>query len=282
MTISVSMAASCSRFAVLHSLFRRNRLQGFHCLKRWASSSEAGQSLKQWQLMSAVCVERPPVITQHKTKMEEKFGELLNKMEFENSLLSSHELRHRNDVLREARRKEDDFEETEVEAVTQTALDLEDMWEMEAKQFTPADRVTDADKSGDKKSTDRKLAEKLVLLVKQKVGDKPLWVFPQGRWSEGESMRETAERVLGVHCGEELSAQFVGNAPCGVHTYVFRSSPETDTGVKLFFFKAAYKTGGVRVDQGNAEDFLWVTKRELKDYLHPSYYSSVKSFILEI
>ncbi|XP_046560193.1 39S ribosomal protein L46, mitochondrial-like isoform X1 [Haliotis rubra] len=276
------MAASCSRFAVLRSLFRRNRLQGFHYLKRSASSSQTGKSFQQWQLMSAVCVERFPVITELKTKMEDRFGELLDKMEFENSLLSNHEIRHRNDILREARRKEDDFEETEAEAVTQTALDLEDMWEMETKQFTPADRLTDADKSGDKKSTDRKLTEKLVLLVKQKVGDKPLWVFPQGSWSEGESLRETAERVLGVRCGEELSAQFVGNAPCGVHQYVFRSSPETETGVKLFFFKAAYKTGSVNVDEDSTEDFLWVTKRELRDYLHPSYYSSVKSFILDI
>ena len=51
----------------------------------------------QWHLMSAVCLQRMPVITQERSDMEEEFSQLLEKIEFENSHLSDHELWHLDD-----------------------------------------------------------------------------------------------------------------------------------------------------------------------------------------
>ena len=48
--------------------------------------------------MSAVTLERFPVITQEKSNMEKKFQALLDEMEFEKSLLSDHEIRHNEDM----------------------------------------------------------------------------------------------------------------------------------------------------------------------------------------
>ena len=49
---------------------------------------------EQWQLMSAVCLERFPVVTKDKNAIEANIQEMLNQLEFENSHLSDHELRH--------------------------------------------------------------------------------------------------------------------------------------------------------------------------------------------
>lgn len=40
------------------------------------------------------------------------------------------------------KRKQEDFEETEADAVRQTAVEAEDAWEDELKAFTPAPRRT--------------------------------------------------------------------------------------------------------------------------------------------
>ncbi len=40
------------------------------------------------------------------------------------------------------KRKQEDYEETEAEAVRQTAMEAEDQWEAELSHFTPASRTT--------------------------------------------------------------------------------------------------------------------------------------------
>ena len=43
--------------------------------------------------MGAICVERCPIITAEKTKIEKEYSDLMSSIEFENSKLSDHELR---------------------------------------------------------------------------------------------------------------------------------------------------------------------------------------------
>ena len=50
--------------------------------------------------------------------------------------------------------------------------------------------LTEADKTGNTHTTDRHLDKKLVLLVKQNLGNQSHWVLPQSEWQEGESLRE--------------------------------------------------------------------------------------------
>ena len=48
--------------------------------------------------MSAVCLERIPIITSELTPQETEFNELMLKLEKENSCMSDHELRHIDDL----------------------------------------------------------------------------------------------------------------------------------------------------------------------------------------
>lgn len=43
---------------------------------------------------------------------------------------------------------------------------------------------------------ERCLADSLILLAEQQVGDEKLWLLPQTEWQEGETLRQTAERAL--------------------------------------------------------------------------------------
>jgi len=60
--------------------------------------SSAGASLKRWQLMSAVCLERLPVITASVNSIETDVSTMFAQMEMEHSSLSDHELRHLDDL----------------------------------------------------------------------------------------------------------------------------------------------------------------------------------------
>lgn len=53
-----------------------------------------------------------------------------------------------------------------------------------------------ADADQDLTSSERCLADSLVLLAEQQVAGEPLWLLPQARWQEGETLRQTAERAL--------------------------------------------------------------------------------------
>lgn len=68
--------------------------------------------------------------------------------------------------------------------------------------FVPASRTTEAgmimlvsnfsphlDLTNNRRSTERKCAESLYLIVKRNRKDNP-WQFPQGKWLEGESLRQ--------------------------------------------------------------------------------------------
>ena len=55
-------------------------------------SSEALGGAGQWQLFSAVCLQRLPVVTAERTPMEQKYGDLMAQLELESSILCDHEL----------------------------------------------------------------------------------------------------------------------------------------------------------------------------------------------
>ena len=61
---------------------------------------------------------------------------------------------------------------------------------------------TEADEKNDRTSLHRKLDRNLVLLVKEKLGDKDVWILPQAEWQPGETLRGTAERTLATLSGE--------------------------------------------------------------------------------
>ena len=47
----------------------------------------------------------------------------------------------------------------------------------------------------------------------------------------------------------------------------------------MFFFKAYYESGLVEVNNEELDDFAWVTKEEMKEYVSSDYYRTVAKFL---
>lgn len=238
-----------------------------------------------WRLHGAVCLQRTAVVSKQKTPLEKEVTQLMWQIELEKSLYCDHEIRLLQDSDR-LRRKQDDDYETDDEDTGQdivTAQDIEDLWEQKLKQFKLAEIVTEADKKNDRTSLNRKLDDCLILLVKEKVGNEDLWLLPQVEWQLGETMRQTAERALSDVSGNGIKAVFLGNAPCGFYKYKYPKDRRTDssTGAKVFFFKAVLLNGDLNKSKKN-EEYVWVSRNELKDYLKSEYLSQVNRFVVEL
>lgn len=251
------------------------------CRRCSAVAAKATESRK-WQLHSAVCLQRFPVITQDMTPLEEKLQEHLTDLEVRYSYVSDHEIQEINEEKEKKKASEKSKEERakEEDSETVTLSDMKRIWEKEYMAFQPADRTTEADKTNDTKSRDRKLDRKLILVVKHSFDNEKeeKWRLPQVERQEGESMRQTAERALSTRCGN-LNATFIGNAPCGYLDYKLPQNSE-EYGVKLFHFKAIYNKGEINLGD-KVTDYRWLTLEELKDYLDKEDFSAVKSFMME-
>ncbi|KAJ6662783.1 hypothetical protein lerEdw1_010987 [Lerista edwardsae] len=205
-------------------------------------------------------------------------------MEVEKSLYSDHEIRCLAEERRLRRRKDKyDDEDDDLGKEIVLAQDLEERWEQKLRKFNLASRITDADRSNDQTSLNRKLDQNLLLLVKQKVGDNEIWLLPQAEWQEGETLRATAERALVSLSGSRASAKFLGNVPCGVYKYKFPKAVQTESGVgaKVFFFKALLQGHHLPLTKEKV-DYVWVSKGELADYLRPEYHSQVTRFVVDL
>lgn len=170
--------------------------------------------------------------------------------------------------------------QVDVDAVEKlTTQDYKDMWNEEAAKMQLASRVTEADKKNDIRSTNRKLEDSLILIKEQTIGKDTLFLLPQGKHKDGETLRETAERVLKELCGNSVKVLFYGNAPCGFYKYRYPLAVRQDSvGAKVFFFRAVYRNGQIDSKTG---DFAWLDKDELfkKVEKYQKYNKSLKSFI---
>lgn len=158
----------------------------------------------------------------------------------------------------------------------QTAQDIQDLNQEELAKFTFAPTITENEKN--LKSLNRKLDDTLMLLCSQNIDKKEVVALPQAKWKEGESLRETAERIVKENLGADFQVRFYGNAPCGFYKYKYKPSDKADAvGVKTFFYRASYKAG--QVSEKSAK-FEWVNEEELKGKVRSSYYDSVSQFLV--
>ncbi|XP_029000693.1 39S ribosomal protein L46, mitochondrial isoform X2 [Betta splendens] len=249
---------------------------------RATPQSKAVTESSPWTLMAAACLQRLPVISADLNPIEQQFAHLMQQMELEKSMLSDHEQRLLEDSERLSRKQAEDYDSDEDgdhrgEEIM-LAQDLEDSWEQKLKSFQPAPRVR-ADVDEDVTSVERCLADPLVLLAQQQVGSEKMWLLPQTRWQEGETLRETAERAL-TSLPAGFKATFLGSAPCGVYKYKLPKAARTadSLGIKVFFFKAILSGGAPPADASSP--FVWVKKSELQRYLKPAYTMKLERFIL--
>lgn len=239
-------------------------------------NSSTNVSKEKWDLFAGVLVERLPVVTKTLNKLEQKYLNYLQQVEFENSLKSNHELQHEKDLKQAELIKKGQLEiDLDDASSKQTAQDLEDMYTEEVKQFNSGNRTT----NDDFKSANRNLEDTLYLLVKHKLGSKSHFLLPQGSRLENESMRQAAERILTEKCGKTMNVRFYGNSPCGFYKYKYPSGITGDSiGAKIFFYRTTLVAGNV--DQSVNKDFMWLEKSALETNLKYSAYSeSVQKFL---
>ena len=205
----------------------------------------------------------------------------LNQIEFENSLKSDFEMRHEKDQLVAELHKKGKLEDMDV-VVQQTAQDLKDAWKEESSQYQLQSRLTEADKKNDTKSLNRKLEDTLILFVEQQIGQGKHLLLPQSKRLDGETLRQTAERVVREKCGDDsINTVFYGNAPCGFYKYKYPISERKEgiVGAKVFFFRATYKSGHLHSDKVKAK-YEWLDKLEMQSKLKGQYADSVSQFLL--
>lgn len=202
-------------------------------------------------------------------------------LEYENSYKSDFELREEKDVAMAQLIKEGKIKIDLDGVVTQqTALDLKDLWKAERSKFQPAPRITDADRKNDTKSTERKLENSLTLIKEQQIGNDKLFLLPQGKILNDETLRDAAQRIIKEQCGDSIQTMIYGNAPCGFYKYKYPKEVRNESvGAKVFFYRAILKSGQVEKNRGN---FEWLDKTELFDKLNnvSGYKRSLSKFII--
>ena len=146
--------------------------------------------------------------------------------------------------------------------------------------FQPADRVTDADRSGDVRTLHRKLDEFLFLVVQDRATGR--WGFPREVNDEtGKTIRESAKAAMDAAVGDSIETFLVGNAPLG-HWEERRAggAPATASGEAAkegaadggegarvegggegtnFYLRAQWLDGDLRLEQ-RYKDHMWLTK----------------------
>ncbi|XP_043234152.1 39S ribosomal protein L46, mitochondrial-like [Amphibalanus amphitrite] len=271
---------------------RRLLLGGFQFSCRTLSQAaraepapSAGQA-GPWHLYTAVCLQRLPVVAPPLSDTERRFAALLRQLEFERSLKSSHEIRHEMDIAtaEALRASEGDDPDLAEAASLQTAADFEDACAEELAGFEPAPTVTEADRTADQRSLQRRLSSRLVLVVQQRLGAGTSWMLPQGRHQDGATLRQTAEQTLDAMVGPNVNAQFLGNAPWGFYKYKYPKPLQQESGAvggKVFFYKAVLRGGSVEPVADRVADHRWLTAAELGGQLRSGYRRAVHRLLID-
>lgn len=136
--------------------------------------------------------------------------------------------------------------------------------------FKPASRITPADEADDRRSMDRKMAQSLYLVVKRN-RENNMWQFPQGKWLENETLRETAERINNRSVGN-LNRWFISNAPMGHYCYAYPKELQQQRkqyGAKVFFYRSQYLDGDIKLETRLYTDYAWIARSEVGEYFDP-------------
>ncbi|KAK6642575.1 hypothetical protein RUM43_004077 [Polyplax serrata] len=248
------------------------------------STSTRSQPKPTWDLYSAVCVERKPLILKPLNEIEKKIAVMFLELEDEKSCKSDHEIKGEEDTKRALLVKNAaTLSDADIEnSLQQTAHEFEEASDKEFENFQPESRITSKDENKNFRSLDRELSNHLLLLVSEKVGDSMKWILPHGLRKDTETMREAAERVLMEKCGDKLKVLFLGNAPCGFHKYKYPKSKEGNAvGAKIFFFKAIHLSGQVDTAH-NKLDYKWAARHEMKQFMdNETYFRNVSMFLID-
>lgn len=286
-----------------------------------AAETEQGQQKPlgyPYRICAAVILERYPVITPDLTPYEQKYNDWAEMIQMEKSKYSITEL------IEMAPKEEDEFKEApktkakkgkekkgkeaaaeqgkgkkqkkgaaaEAEAAEEegegedllVAPEPEETKDATKEVFTPADRVTDADRTNDRRSVSRALQHTLYLLVRELPrkgsGQKAQWRFPQLERTGDETLRQTAERAFrnGIDREGLMRTYFIGNCPSVYIKQEHAADADGTVGSKVFAFRAQWLEGQLSMAK-KYSDYVWVKKDEVEEYVSPQYYAEIKDLL---
>ncbi|XP_076233267.1 mitochondrial ribosomal protein L46 isoform X2 [Calliopsis andreniformis] len=235
------------------------------------------ETIKKWDVLSAVCLERHPVITKPMQDIESRYQDVLQQIEFENSLMSDFEIQMKEE---KTERKENRTlpMNSKVDTVAHQSLqDFKDFSEQELMKFKFAPRINEAE---DNKLTslNRKLDKHLTLLIEQQIGHSNFWIPPQSQRKDGETMIQAAQRTVQELCGDNIKIKFYGNAPIGFYQFKYPKDVQDkgQNGAKIFYFLAKYISGDVIP----GIQHRWLDREELRKAVHPNVHKSLSQFLI--
>ncbi|XP_060526789.1 large ribosomal subunit protein mL46 [Cylas formicarius] len=274
----MAQTATAITYKLYATTMLKNTLLFLKNFRKYSNVSPVPNVKEKWDVLTAVLLERGPVITRAMNDLEKAFSEYLSAVEYERSLINEVELK----LEQETKVLQLTKEANDIDLVlTQTTRDVIDAAKEELLQFKAAPRITDADKKGDQRSLRRKLDKHLIFVAKQNIGNESHYLLPQTAREENESLRQCAERILNVNFGKELKTQIYGNAPCGVYKYKYPQAVQNErnvVGAKVFIYFARYLSGQVPEQK---HDYMWLDRNELKKVLPGPYKNCVLSVMID-
>jgi len=271
-------------FGVRHLANVRAPLSCYFGPIRVNSTSVQAQVKPKWDIVVSVCVERPPFITPPLSEMQNKMQKMLDEKELEQSMLNDHELRHKRDIERIEKKKKG--EEVDDGEATITAMDMEDKWKKMAAEFTAASCTSEAEDNKDTRSVKRAMNKPLRLLTKYKLGTEIHWDVPFLLHTEGDTLRETAEKAVKQRVGDKLDVKVLGNAPLSFYKYKYPKHYQEKTdriGAKVWFYKGIMLNGfqedaPVILEEGLL-DYQWATRTEMEEVLDKDLYRALDNML---
>lgn len=130
--------------------------------------------------------------------------------------------------------------------------------------FTPAPRETEADASGDVRTTNRKLKTNIYLTVQEKESHQ--WQFPTVDLKVDETLVDAAKRALPEKLGNQVEFWCPSNCPWSVDLSPFPEALQKSLGLygtKTFFIKVQHDEGDVSTKDMTVKDFAWLDRFEI-------------------
>ncbi|KRX25221.1 Translation initiation factor IF-2, mitochondrial [Trichinella nelsoni] len=225
----------------------------------------------KWKIMVSLCIERFPVIARGLNSIEKQYKDLMDRIEFENSLYSQHELRLLEDEKRLALKKTGEMHDHDS---VMTGADFEDACEQKLEEFNQKYNKKADDDSTNTHSLWRNLDRKLLLAVNH--AEKKHWLLPEIPVENGETLHDASVRLL-TSIVEPNNAMPYAYAPVGFFKFKYPKPIATKyhaIGEKIFFFKCHLKSKYPEEIVPKVENYRWLNHDELVCIFPPKYYKS--------
>ena len=147
--------------------------------------------------------------------------------------------------------------------------------------YTPSPRITDADKSGDVRTLNRRLDTRTYLAIRD--NDNSGWCLPSvlletgkgdgGDKKEevgGETILEGAKRAVSSVAGTRLKLLCLSNCPAAAEIIPYDEQKRDEVkafGEKLFYMKVQYESGDIVEERmgRTTQDWGWLTRQEMTE-----------------